>query len=1519
MIAELLQKYEAISGGTEFIEKKMKNVQNWRSSYETNKSVEKKLLAAIEKFEEQLNIERTGVKKTKKPRKTKLTFHEEEVPIDQQLEDQLARGEANLLRANQNVQLRRIHVNKQHTRENRMKEIESLVDSTEEGEIHNQDTFQKKFFPENLIKEYKNRASGRRVSAEKLNSLNPNQESVYAIAKLRAEEKINTPGLLVKHGTGSGKTISALLILLAFWDKRTPEGGLWTIILASSIQNQRRDNNIAKLAKHCIDYFPTFEALVDNKPQPIFSIEFYEQNKGNVVGVKNHEDFVVWLMLERFKKGLTETFVKNKNSAENEDVENQIDKYFNRRFTEKQLGLSYYGSLGYDLAMNTYKSDQIEFKSQATETQKVYSDLKNDFQKRFLPYINTFFETPEKRRDFFSQRYYRFKVTKKTGGEGKRAKFIGTFFGVDQEFKNIPFDNVRVIPQPDERKTRSKKNVVEEYEAMYPPFVDRDSDVFVNDFADHVIELGEALNNEKLILEKLTQENQNDHPDNPQKKREIQIALKESKTKVKEYQKKFNDYIIETYDLLSEYFLSLFVLGEPMQINEKGIKTNLLPVYRNVLQNVYNIKFDNGDYALLDVEFKLQNLEIQEEESDDIVDEAQELDDFRMDVDEAAQRDELRQDLNDIPYLKMNEYRKIQYCVFVFDEMQLLFDVPPAETAFRHKYRQLIHCMKYYRDPETTWLVGLTATPGSYSTDVSEIMSMITTVPDVVTRRLRENIKQDLETERTTFDKKSFTYIKPGVYTYQRKDYIYLADDNNGNVILRPKENPFSSNIDELVHDIEEKAKMLVSYVDFTGDYSIYPRKTFERICIPFGSEDSEREDESNEEYNDNGNDNDDDDNQYADLLVKYEVEKKILQRLIQFEHRIGTKDAQNVARNMFIQMNGFYDVAEFFDRHSNQLEYIPYDREGKLPDVNESMEFQKRIKVTKKEIYTTLARGGLYLNIPKNYNNASFGKQLRLQIKPFTFNSTSRNTKAENERTLIVSNKLKAVVHNLMNAIFDSEMNFKENPGKHYVYCSDVIGLNIIAYLLFTYSNKRLAPYGYEDSIHVEEEDNNNNNFGMSPNSNSSNTSNRSSPKSNISNRSSPNVKEKPETPKEVLFEPSNQRKYYFLYDSKKTQRKPVNTAYVPLSSANYLKAKQIASSKDKDGTINVNLRGEIIPIIFATGESFKGVDMAAISHIHVVDAFLDFQNFLQLVGRGPRIRSHALLPAAQRVVKIIMYQNDSNVVDQVSATYRNQSMSIDDFDLSSDYMLWNRSVDDYKYLWNRLNVAFAKVAIDRNVFHETFHQGLQDEMDNLLNIGCGDKIENAKNETKKKGPSGHDQTKSKKVDTLIKFINELNRSKHLTRVQKYFDFDRTLYKIKKVGRNYNVIVKIPNVMNITKAFKLPITFGYIDSTKNKTYPFDKQRKKDIKLWFEELDKLILLEKERNIAASDERYETYKKFKDSLAESYNNVKNLMTSELTPVSAVNRLRSSPVPHEQQSVVEFGSRKRSKRHWRRSKI
>ena len=64
-------------------------------------------------------------------------------------------------------------------------------------------------------------------------------------------------------------------------------------------------------------------------------------------------------------------------------------------------------------------------------------------------------------------------------------------------------------------------------------------------------------------------------------------------------------------------------------------------------------------------------------------------------------------------------------------------------------------------------------------------------------------------------------------------------------------------------------------------------------------------------------------------------------------------------------------------------------------------------------------------------------------------------------------------------------------------------------------------------------------------------------------------------------------------------------------------------------------NERGHVCQVILATRESYKGVDIRAVRHVHQLTALPNFIDVLQLVGRGPRSCGHYGLPGPQRVVK--------------------------------------------------------------------------------------------------------------------------------------------------------------------------------------------------------------------------------------------------------------------------------------------
>lgn len=99
--------------------------------------------------------------------------------------------------------------------------------------------------------------------------LQPHQAVVYAMAQLRSrtydclspdKPGVTTPGLLVVHSTGAGKTLEGLCVMLAFWNKQAARD-LWGIAHLSVASNQE-SNNMARLATYALRHFPDFRSTV---------------------------------------------------------------------------------------------------------------------------------------------------------------------------------------------------------------------------------------------------------------------------------------------------------------------------------------------------------------------------------------------------------------------------------------------------------------------------------------------------------------------------------------------------------------------------------------------------------------------------------------------------------------------------------------------------------------------------------------------------------------------------------------------------------------------------------------------------------------------------------------------------------------------------------------------------------------------------------------------------------------------------------------------------------------------------------------------------------------------------------------------------------------------------------------------------------------------------------------------------------------------------------------------------------
>jgi hypothetical protein len=106
-------------------------------------------------------------------------------------------------------------------------------------------------------------------------------------------------------------------------------------------------------------------------------------------------------------------------------------------------------------------------------------------------------------------------------------------------------------------------------------------------------------------------------------------------------------------------------------------------------------------------------------------------------------------------------------------------------------------------------------------------------------------------------------------------------------------------------------------------------------------------------------------------------------------------------------------------------------------------------------------------------------------------------------------------------------------------------------------------------------------------------------------------------------------------------------------------------------------------IRVVLATRESFKGVDIRGVRHVHALDPFEDHKDFLQLVGRGPRLCSHADIPEmSKRVVDVVAYLA-SGLVPNVD-----------------NVRVFRGAETRYRETWGAIDDELRRSAVDKEIF---------------------------------------------------------------------------------------------------------------------------------------------------------------------------------------------------------------------------
>jgi hypothetical protein len=192
-------------------------------------------------------------------------------------------------------------------------------------------------------------------------------------------------------------------------------------------------------------------------------------------------------------------------------------------------------------------------------------------------------------------------------------------------------------------------------------------------------------------------------------------------------------------------------------------------------------------------------------------------------------------------------------------------------------------------------------------------------------------------------------------------------------------------------------------------------------------------------------------------------------------------------------------------------------------------------------------------------------------------------------------------------------------------------------------------------------------------------------------------------------------------------------------------------------------NAKGDIIKVVIATGKSFKGVDLRNLRYLHLLDPLVNFRDFLQFVGRGPRMCGHKFLPKSQRKVEVVLYR----------LAYAPGEPCKDASAALADCFVWDESLKRYLVAGGFRsieNTVLYKASVDYLLFKDTLHKDRDALIEAVKNLRCPDvtPMETNENSTNTKLVSGFGNLENAyKRHRIAKRIKEVqNKYRNLPKI---------------------------------------------------------------------------------------------------------------------------------------------------------
>lgn len=1205
-----------------------------------------------------------------------------------------------------------------------------------------------KIFTPAKIKQLKEYTSGEVRMRDRcsITQLNPNQESVMALAMLRVANKLLTPGLLVKHTTGLGKTVIATAILIIFWNKHVPfeEVGedeivqvgnyvvlqsdhskygrvesingdritvrfitknltnastkevhrtdvvrvrFWNLMLASTLKNQR-DNNIDKLVSNIEKYFYWARDL---QGLPFLSREFYEALNPGV----SYRAYLTNLVEERFRAGFEDCFLEQESRLTTDGQRKARVRILTRRaLGRKGMGLQYYGRLGFDLRPNLPRKDQEEL---LTESVDLFADeferrLELESQRHLKLNSDQVEEIVKAAHDLYEDAVLKrgeggitFAARKAPDFEKQLQRAVCEKLGVDFE---------KLIPSG-----RAPRGFVERADG---------SRAFENDAKKLNIVLTGSFQNLWLRAAGF---------DNKMSQGEIQKWALKYSTRMEE--KLRSDFSYEVLEQRDEVLRALHQVDESAQqsianvlaakrggdihkirkdldkilsaISEGLVRTSVADVLLSyALQNApENIALNSENvFQQLPDEFEPERAEFGEPKNnspDTTVEED-------SDDEEGFDADSEEDDVLEVSSHSILRGSRLENSVFILDEVQLLVRPPPGEQT--SNFFALVRALTHFRDNRSTWVVGLSATPGYDDESVKEVLGMI-------------KGKKVNSTSLESFEN-------------------------------------------------------MISYADFSSDVSAFPRVSVELVCTPV-----------TEDYFDD----------HYEKTIRTTV--SMLNR--QPPMSMSVREAVRLAKEQmnpeskkyltkFARLSAYAVKAAIDDEESIvAAEEEPVERlhesagrgRGKFfEDAVDEREFEDEEYVGEEDFAGnhSVRRG---VRIPRTATFVRPAEEEGEELTALAFEPIPIGK----GRTIVPSPKVERVVRDLIRGVSHMREGvrvLKKFPGKHYVYASDIRTLGMIAYYLEKFLPGINMYRGEPRSKLLETKKA----FYAYADPKDSRWFPRHTLPEHVSHDERGEVKEiifgagvmseddieENDVADTIVQWAEDVGEIRDLYDKVRVLNPRVGK---PVEAKRRMNRRMIVGRMKKmmeDPKFNTN--GEHVPIILATSESYKGVDFLGITNLYLVDSFRSFQDFLQFLGRGPRFCSHAGLVDPKQRVKMRLYHLTGPEEEDYSTFF-------------SDAVYWKQGLENYLSFWGPMNRRFAEAAYDYRIFHDLYHKKIEEFRTTIAKLFCGGTAHSVPTAVQKLK-----QVEGLKESSYVKVIRPEARSFWYGHVQQLLPDDKVLVK---------------------------------------------------------------------------------------------------------------------------------------------